>query len=132
MCYTSQHSDILFRWDVSVSSAMGENWDRMTQILIPPPPPQIRLCDILTIPLIGSKSPFFPFYTLLATAVRPGKKYEIAPKLGQNNRNFLPSTLITLRASSYSPLYDIKNQDDLLKQGKQPHTNCIIKVSKIN
>ena len=112
MCYTSQHSDIFFRWDVSVSSAMGENWDRMTQILIPPPP-----CDILTIPLIGSKFPFFPFYTLLATAVRPGKKYKIAPKLGKNNRNFLRATLITLRASSYSPLNDIKNQDDLLRQG---------------
>ena len=111
MYYISQHSDILFRWDVSVSSAMGENWDRMTQILIPPP------CDILTIPLIGSTFPFFPFYTLLVTAVRPGKKYKIAPKLGKNNRNFLRATLITFRASSYSPLNDIKSQDDLLRQG---------------
>ena len=76
-----------------------------------------RLCDILTIPLISSKFPFFPLYTLLATAVRPKKKYEIAPKLGKNNRNFLRATLITLRASSYSPLYDIKSQDDLLRQG---------------
>ena len=117
MCYISQHSDILFRWDVSVSSAMGsENWDRMTQILISPPP-QIRLCDIPTIPFIGSKFPFIPFYTLLATAVRPGKKCKIAPKLGKNNRNFLRATLITFRASSYSPLNDIKSQDDLLRQG---------------
>ena len=116
MCYTSQHSDIFFRRDVSVSSAMGENWDRMTQILILPPHPQIRLCDIPTIPLIVSKFSFFPFYILLATAVRPGKKYKIAPKLGKNNRNFLRATLITLRASSYSPLNDIKNQDDLLRQ----------------
>ena len=74
------------------------------------------MCDILTIPLIGSKSPFFPLYTL-ATTVRPPKKYEIAPKSGKNNRNFLRATLITLRASSYSPLNDIKNQDDLLRQG---------------
>ena len=94
------------RRDVNVSSAKGET-----------PPPQIRLCDILTIPLIGSKSPLFPLYTLLATAVRPPKKYEIAPKSGKNNRNFLRATLITLRASSYSPLNDIKNQDDLIRQG---------------
>ena len=33
MCYTSQHSDIFFRRDVNVSSIMGENPDRMTQIL---------------------------------------------------------------------------------------------------
>ena len=78
-----------------------------------PPPPR----DILTIPLIGSTFPFFPFYTLLVTAVRPGKKYKIAPKLGKNNRNFLRATLITFRASSYSPLNDIKSQDDLLRQG---------------
>ena len=56
----------------------------------------------------------------------------IAPKSGKNNGNFLRSTLVPLRGSSYSPLYDIKNQDDLLRQGKQLHTNCIIKVSKIN
>ena len=110
MCYTSQHNGFIFRRDVNVSSAMGEISNRMTQILIPPP------CDILTIPLIGSKFPFFPLYTLLATAVRPGKKYDTAPKLGKNNRNFLRATLITLRASSYSPLYDIKSQDDLLRQ----------------
>ena len=75
------------------------------------------MCDILTIPLIGSKSPFFPLFPLLATAVRPQKKYETASKSGKNNRNFLRATLITLRASSYSPLNDIKNQDDLLRQG---------------
>ena len=33
MCYTSQHSDFFSPWDVNVSSAMGENSDRMTQIL---------------------------------------------------------------------------------------------------
>ena len=117
MYYTSQHSDILFRWDVSVSSAMSENWDRMTQILILPPHPPNKACDIPTIPLIVSKFSFFLFYILFATAVRPGKKYKIAAKLGKNNRNFLRATLITLRASSYSPLNDIKNQDDLLRQG---------------
>ena len=74
------------------------------------PPPPIRLCDILTIPLIGSK-------LVLATAVRHRKNYEIAPKSGKNYGNFLRATLITLRASSYSPLNDIKNQDDLLRQG---------------
>ena len=128
MYYTSQHSNILFRWDVSISSAMVTisvpfcwvvllcflwlsvrlctlAWAGMRfstelkvtrECIIPPnivifcsdgmwvfqvpwakteigwhrfwslsPPPQIRLCDILTIPLIGSKFPFFPFYTLL-------------------------------------------------------------------
>ena len=62
----------------------------------------------------------------------PIKKYEIAPKSGKNNRNVLRSTLITPRATSYLPLCTIKNQDDLLRQGKQLHTNCIMKVSKVN
>ena len=35
------------------------------------------------------------------------------------NRGKTTATLITLRASSYSPLYDIKNQDDLFGQSKQ-------------
>ena len=48
------------------------------------------------------------------------------------NRGKTTATLITLRASSYSPLYDIKNQDDLFGQSKQLNTNCIIKVSKVN
>ena len=48
------------------------------------------------------------------------------------NRGKTTATLITLRASSYSPLYDIKNQDDLFGQSKQLHTNCIMKVSKVN
>ena len=48
------------------------------------------------------------------------------------NRVKTMATLITLRASSCSPLYDIKNQDDLFAQTKQLHTNCIMKVSKIN
>ena len=47
------------------------------------------------------------------------------------NRGKTAATLITLRASS-SPLYDIKNQDDLFGQSKQLHTNCIMKVSKVN
>ena len=29
-------------------------------------------------------------------------------------------------------MYDIKNQDNLLKQGEQIHTNCFMEVSKIN
>ena len=33
MCYTSQHSDIFFRRDVNVSSAMSENSNRMAEIL---------------------------------------------------------------------------------------------------
>ena len=48
------------------------------------------------------------------------------------NRGKTTATLITLRASSYSPLYDIKNQDDLFRQSKQLHTNYIMKVSKVN
>ena len=48
------------------------------------------------------------------------------------NRGKTMATLITLRASSYSPLYDIKNQDDLFGQSKQLHTNRIMKVSKVN
>ena len=126
-----------FRRDVKVSSAMGENSDRMTQIShnpippSPPPPPLRRLCNILTIPHIGGKPLYLPRCTLLAT-IESVKKYKIAPKSGKNNGNFLRSTRITLRGSSYSPLYDIKNQDDLLRQGKQLHTNCIIKVSKVN
>ena len=99
--------------------------------LPPPPPPLRRLCNILTIPHIGGKPLYLPRCTLLAT-IESVKKYKIAPKSGKNNGNFLRSTRITLRGSSYSPLYDIKNQDDLLRQGKQLHTNCIIKVSKVN
>ena len=85
-----------------------------------PSPLPIRLCNILKIPLTGIQFPFFPLYTLLAMGS------------DKNNWNFLRSTLVTLRASSYSPLYDIKNQDNLLKQGEQLHTNCFMKVSKIN
>ena len=48
------------------------------------------------------------------------------------NRGKTTATLITLRASSYSPLYDIKSQDDLFRQRKQLHTNYIMKVSKVN
>ena len=40
---------------------------------LPPPPPPRRLCNILTIPHIGGKSPYFPPYTLLTT-IDPLKK----------------------------------------------------------
>ena len=53
---------------------------------------------------MGGKSPYFPPYTLLTTIDPLKKKYKIAPKSGKNN--FLRSTLVTLRGSSYSPLYD--------------------------
>ena len=104
MCYTSQHSDILFLYLCECFKCHGRKLES-DDTDFDHSPPFIR------------KFPFFPLYTLLATAVRPGKKYKIAPKLGKNNRNFLRATLITLRASSYSPLYDIKSQDDLLRQG---------------
>ena len=122
MFYTSQHNGFIFRRDVNVSSAMGEKSDDtdfgcLTCSL---PPLPIRLCNILKISLTGIQFPFFPLYTLLAMGS------------DKNNWNFLRSTLVTLRASSYSPLYDIKNQDNLLKQGEQLHTNCFMKVSKIN
>ena len=80
-----------------------------------PPPPLRRLCNILTIPLIGGKPLYLPPCTLLAT-IESVKKYKIAPKSGKNNGNFLRSTRIPLRGYSHSPLYDIKNQDNLLKQ----------------
>ena len=61
-------TQFFFRRDLNVLSAMGEDSDRMTQILAvsrqtlhdTSPPPPIRLCDILTIPLIGSKFPLYP------------------------------------------------------------------------
>ena len=122
MFYTSKHNGFIFQRDVNVSSAMGEKSDDkdfgcLTCSL---PPLPIRLCNILKIPLTGIQFSFFPLYTLLAMGS------------DKNNWNFLCSTLVTLRASSYSPLYDIKNQDNLLKQGEQIHTNCFMKVSKIN
>ena len=80
---------------------------------LPPPPKYGSVTFIQSC----SKSPFFSFYTLLATTVPLEKKYKIAPKSDKNNGNFLRATLITLRASSYSPLNDIKNQDDLIRQG---------------
>ena len=96
-------------------------------------PPPIRLCNNLTIPLFGSQFSTLPvsLCTLLATT-NPVKKHGIAPKSGKNNGNSLRTTLITLRASSYSPVHDIKNQDDFLRQGEQLHTYCIMKVSKVN
>ena len=83
-------------------------------------PPPIRLCNNLMIPLFGSQFSTLPvsLYTLLA-ATNPPKKN-------------IRTTLITLRASSYSPVHDIKNQDDFLRQGEQLHTYCIMKVSKVN
>ena len=105
--------------------------DKLHIIPSPLPPPLRRLCNILTIPLIGGKPLYLPPCTLLAT-INSVKKYKIAPKSGKNNGNFLRSTRITLRGYSHSPLYDIKNQDNLLRQGKQLHTNCIMKVSKVN
>ena len=132
MFYTSQHRDFFFRRDVNISSVMGENSDRMTHfgcVMINftfPPPPPIRLWNNLKILLIGSQ------FSILCHNRSPITKYEIAPKSGKNNRNFLRSTLITPRATSYLPLCTIKNQDDLLRQGKQLHTNCIMKVSKVN
>ena len=97
-------------------------------------PPPIRLCNNLTIPLFGSQFSTLPvsLYTLLATTNPPKKNMGIAPKSGKNNGNCLRITLITLRASSYSPVHDIKNQDDFLRQGEQLHTYCIMKVSKVN
>ena len=88
----------------------------------------IRDCNNLTIPLFGSQFSTLPvsFYTLLATTNPPKQKHGIVPKSGKNNGNFLRATLITLRASSYSPVHDIKNQDNLLRQGEQLHTNCIM------
>ena len=105
--------------------------DKLHIISSPLPPPLRRLCNILTIPLIGGKPLYLPPCTLLAT-INSVKKYKIAPKSGKNNGNFLRSTRIFLRGYSHSPLYDIKNQDNLLRQGKQLHTNCIMKVSKVN
>ena len=97
-------------------------------------PPPIRLCNNLTIPLFGSQFSTLPVSlgTLLATTNPAKKKHGIAPKSGKSNGNSLRTTLITLRASSYSHVHDIKNQDDFLRQSEQLHTYCIMKVSKAN
>ena len=96
-------------------------------------PPPIRLCNNLTIPSLAVN--FLHFRSLFILCWPQQillKKHGIAPKSGKNNGNCLRTTLITLRASSYSPVHDIKNQDDFLRQGEQLHTYCIMKVSKVN
>ena len=54
---------------------------------LPPPPPLRRLCNILTIPLIGGKPLYLPPCTLLAT-IESVKKYKIAPKSGKITETF--------------------------------------------
>ena len=90
-----------FRRDVKVSIAMGENSDRMTQILVvsritshnpipPSAPPPRRLCNILTIPLIGSKSPYSPPPPLYSVAkAKNGDLFLISGQRFSENGKFM-------------------------------------------
>ena len=74
--YSIGHNKSLFPTECECVRCHGRRSDRMTDfgchdklhiIPSPLPPPLTRLCNILTIPLIGGKSLYFPPCTLLAT-----------------------------------------------------------------